>query len=243
MSPSNLNRLHSVNTYHKYWQARTQRQFTHDNNIHLNNTKYTETSLSYTHAYWTHTHMQTCRGLSERQADRMLCLLPDHTEEARRVTVWWSSWKSHIFRDNCLFCLWEEIHIDRYSTTGGGIRLNNKPKLGADGKRWIIFHIQQYYTMKGLLAQRQTALANWRCKFTLGNAKKKKKRIQEVSAYWVSYTRGSILTTGQGQWYLMTPYRYEQKPGNNWFEEIKRSYRTLQSHHLDWNKWWSTLPM
>ncbi len=72
---------------------------------------------------------------------------------------------------------------------------------------------------------------------------KKKKRIQEVSAYWVSYTRGSILTTGQGQWYLMTPYRYEQKPGNNWFEEIKRSYRTLQSHHLDWNKWWSTLPM
>lgn len=31
----------SVNMYHKCWQARTQRQSTHDNKIHLNNTKYT----------------------------------------------------------------------------------------------------------------------------------------------------------------------------------------------------------
>lgn len=66
MSLSSLNRLHSVNTYHKYWQARTQRQFTHDNNIHLNNTKYTEISLSYTHAHWTH----TCKLTQGFQKDR-----------------------------------------------------------------------------------------------------------------------------------------------------------------------------
>lgn len=48
-------KFNPVNIYHKYWQARTQRQSTHDDNIDLNNTKYTS-DLTFTHAYRTHTH-------------------------------------------------------------------------------------------------------------------------------------------------------------------------------------------
>lgn len=52
--------LHSANTYHKYWQAGTPRQLTHDK-IHLNNTK----------MYMAYNHSFMCPHMQNTQKDRL----------------------------------------------------------------------------------------------------------------------------------------------------------------------------